>query len=160
MCNPAAAMLVTTLFSTGVQMYAANQQGKQQEAWQNYQAEQADADADAERQAGMVEAERIRKLGKRQKAEADAAFAGSGIDLSEGTPLDINRDISQGVEEDAYFAMVGANDRGARLNADAMGARIGAKNSRTAGRLGAATALAQGAATVATGWKTSKSGGR
>lgn len=133
------------------------QAGKQQEAWGNYQAKQAEADANAERGAGQVEAERIRKLGKRQKAEADAGFAGSGIAINEGTPLDINRDITQGAEQDAFMAIVGGNDRGARLDADAMGARIGAKNAKRAGYLGAAATVLQGAATVASGWKSSKS---
>lgn len=160
MCEPTTIATVTVaLLSAGAAAYTANQAGKQQEAWGNYQAAQTEADARTEKGAGQVEAERIRKLGKRQIAEAMAAYAGSGIDVSEGTPLDINRDIEAGVEEDAALAIMGGNDRALRLNAQAQGDRMGAGNARQAGRLNAANSLLQGAAGVASGWKSSASAG-
>lgn len=157
MCDPVTVLVAATVGSTLLGAYSQVQAGKQEEAWGNYQAAQAEADANAERGAGQVEAERIRKLGKRQRAEADAAFAGSGIAINEGSALDINRDITQGAEEDAYMAIVAGNDRGARLDADATGARIGAKNAKRAGYLGATATVLGGAAQVASGWKSSKS---
>lgn len=160
MCDPVTVLVAATVGSTLLGAYSQVQAGKQEEAWGKYQAAQAEADANAERGAGQVEAERIRKLGKRQRAEADAAFAGSGIAINEGSALDINRDISQGAEEDAYMAIVAGNDRGARLDADAVGARIGAKNAKRAGYLGATATVLGGAAQVASGWKSSKSAGK
>lgn len=160
MCEPTTIATITiALLSAGAAAYTANQSGKQQEAWGNYQAAQGEADARAEKGAGQVEAERIRKLGKRQIAEAMAAYAGSGIDISEGTPLDINRDIEAGVEEDAALAIMGGNDRALRLGAQAQGDRIGAGNARTAGRLNAANSLLQGASGAMGGWKSSASSG-
>lgn len=159
MCDPVTVLVAATVGSTLLGAYSQVQAGKQDEAWGNYQAAQATADANAERGAGQVEAERIRKLGKRQKAEADAGFAGAGIGINEGSAVDINRDITQGAEQDAYMAIVAGNDRGARLDADAKGARIGAKNAKRAGYLGAAGTLLAGASQIAGGWKPSKSAG-
>jgi len=160
MCEPTTiATIAVSLLSAGAAAYTANQAGKQQEAWGNYQAAQTEADARAEKGAAQVEAERIRKLGKRQIAEAMASYAASGVDLSEGTPLDINREIAADVEEDAALAIMGGNDRALRLNAQAQSDRIGAGNARSAGRYNAANSLLQGASGAMAGWKKSASAG-
>lgn len=157
MCEPVTAALM--IGSTLLGAYGQIQAGKQEEAWANYQAKQAEADAAAERGAGMVEAERIRKLGRRQIAEATAQYAGSGIDVGEGTPLVINRQIEADAESDAYLAIVGAQDRARRGEAEAQGLRIGGRQARAAANVSAATTLLSGGYTVAKGWKTKKPGG-
>ncbi|EFM2150991.1 hypothetical protein HCQ64_004540, partial [Escherichia coli] len=54
--------------------------GQQQKKMSNYQAAQAEADAEAAQAAARVEADRIRKAGRAQAAAARASLAGSGVD--------------------------------------------------------------------------------
>lgn len=54
--------------------------GQQQKKMSNYQAAQAEADAEAAQSAARVEADRIRKAGRAQAAAARASLAGSGVD--------------------------------------------------------------------------------
>lgn len=104
--------------------YETIQTGRQEGALADYQAEQTEADARAEVGMAQLEAMRIRKAGQRQLAEANAAMAGSGIDTGEGSALNINREITQGAEEDAYLTIVAGNDRSARMGQDAYATRI------------------------------------
>ncbi len=156
MCDPVT-LTVLTVGTTLLGAYSQVQAGKQDQAWANYQAAQGEADARAERSGAQVEAERIRKLGKKQVAEAEATFAGSGVDINSGTSLDINRDITAGAEEDASLAILGGNDRAARMDQQAAADRMGGASARRAGNINAATTLLQGAASVSKGWKPSKS---
>ena len=52
--------------------------GIQQQKMANYQADQANADAEAARASARVQADRIRKAGREQAAQANAALAASG----------------------------------------------------------------------------------
>jgi hypothetical protein len=65
MCDPATAMMIG---STGMKMVGGIIEGKQQEAYYNYSADQANADADYERGMGAVRAEKTRKAGRYAKA--------------------------------------------------------------------------------------------
>ncbi|MCS6037363.1 hypothetical protein LNQ52_20105 [Klebsiella pneumoniae subsp. pneumoniae] len=76
--------------------------GQQQKKMSNYQAAQAEADAEASQKAARVEAERIRKAGARQAAAANAAMAASGVETGEGTALRITSGIAEDAEQDAY----------------------------------------------------------
>lgn len=158
MCNPAAFLIVTTLVSAGVSAYSQDQQGKQQESWANYQAAQGEADANAERGAAQVEAERIRKAGKRAQSEARAGLAASGVDLGSESAVRIDQEIGRGAEEDALLTIAGGNDTSARLRAGAAADRIRGSQAAGAGRLGAASSLIAGASSAAGNWKTMKAG--
>jgi hypothetical protein len=57
--------------------------GQQQKKMANYQAAQAEADAEASKAAAKVEAERIRKAGRQQASAANAALAASGVETGE-----------------------------------------------------------------------------
>lgn len=140
---------------------AAIHQGETQKNYQNYLAAQADADAKAEVGAATVEAERIRKAGKKQRSEAIAALAASGVDVNSSTALKIDQEIARGAEEDAFLTIAGGNDRSARLNAEAGGARTAASNARTAGYVNAANSLLVAGSNSGRGWKrtNSKKGG-
>lgn len=158
MCDPVS-LTVLTVGSTLVGAFGQMQAGKQEQQWANYQAAQAEADAKAEKGAATVEAERIRKAGKRAMAEADAALAGSGVALGEGTAVNINRDIAQGVEEDALLTIAGGQDRSLRLNAQATADRIRGSQAASAGKIGALSTLIGGTNRAASGWKLMQSGG-
>lgn len=138
---------------------AAIQQGEQQKSYNNYLAAQADADARAERGAAQVEAERIRNASKKQRSEAIAAMAASGVDVNSDTALKIDQEITRGAEEDAFLTIAGGADRSARLGAEATGARIAGKNAQTAGYVNAAGSLLQAGTNSGRGWKRTNSKG-
>lgn len=154
MCEPSTiAYVAVTLIGAAVAITGQNAQAEQAEAYADYQHEQNVADADAEAAAGRVEAERIRKLGKRTAAEAEATFAGAGIDVTEGTAVDVNREIIAGAEEDAFFAITGGKDRAARLRAQGEGALIEGRNARNGARWNNMNTVLQTGSTLASGWK-------
>src|SRR3546814_2986887 len=78
MCEPATLTmlyLAATAVGTGVTMYGQDTAANQEEANAKFAADQAEADARAEQGAAQVEAERIRREGKRQRSKAVAAAA-------------------------------------------------------------------------------------
>lgn len=141
---------------------AAIQQGEESRRYNNYLAAQAEADSRAERGAAQVEAERILKASKRQRSEAVAALAASGVDVNSSTALKIDEEISRGAAEDAFLTLTGGSDRAARLNAEASGARYAGKQAQRAGYVNAASSLLSSGSSIGRGWKrtSSLSGGR
>lgn len=142
MCVAAAAVtMAATAVAGAVSAYSSIEQGRSQAKWANYQANQAQADANAEASLARVEAEKIREAGKRQRSQARAAMAASGIDVDEGTAVNINEDISKGAEEDALHAIWGGIDRQQRGYAQAQADRSRGKQAQTAGNLNATATL-------------------
>lgn len=142
------------LAAAAVGAYSAIQQGEQQKDWANYQAAQAEADAKAEKGAAEVHAEKIRKMARIQASEANASLAGSGVQVGEGTAVNINKDIYANAEEDAVMTIFGGADRSARSNAQATGYRIKGDQAQQAGYLNATSSILGGVSTAAKGWKT------
>jgi len=132
---------------------AAIHQGEVQSNYGKYQRDQAQADADAARGAAQVEADRIRKAGKQQRAEAIAALAASGVDVNSATAVKIDQEITHNAEQDAYLTIVGGNDNAARLNAQGQGAYLQGQQGKMAGYVNAGSSLLQGASNVSRGWK-------
>lgn len=133
-------MLAGTALSTG----AAIQQGEQQKDWNNYQADQAAADSKADREISMLQAEKIRKLAKKQASEATAALAASGVDVGEGTAVKINEEIIGNAEEDAVMTVFGGADRANRGLAESSAYRTKGKQAQNAGYLNAGSSLLSG----------------
>jgi hypothetical protein len=115
-------------------MYATDTASKQQEANLKFQSDQMAADAAAERGAAEVEAMRIRKAGKMQRAQATAAAAASGVDVNSPTAVKIDQTISQNAEEDALLTILGGRDRSARMGQQSYLDRQGASLARQEGR--------------------------
>jgi len=147
------ALLTATVASSVLAGGAAIAQGQQQKKMANYQAAQADADADAVRAAGRVEAARIRKAGRQQASQANAALAASGVEVGEGTALRITSDITGDAEQDAMTTIFNGNNAGARYNAQAQADRISGSNAATAGYINAGSSLLAGGAKAFSGWK-------
>lgn len=152
MCDPVT-IGVTLLASSAVSAYGQYQQGKTQEAMYKYEAAQGEADARAEQKAAIVEAEMIRKRGAQAAAEAGAEVAASGNQLASAGALAINREIYRGAEEDAYFALIGGEDRSKRLMAGAQLDRMRGASAKQAGIFGAIGTLGQAGVNVYSGWK-------
>lgn len=132
---------------------AAIHQGEVQSNYAQYQKDQAQADANAKREAAMVRAEQIRKSAKAQKARAVAALAGSGVNVDSGTALNINQTIDKNAEQDAFLTIVGGNDSALRLESAAHGYGTQAANDKTAGYINAGTTLLGATTNNGKGWK-------
>jgi hypothetical protein len=136
--------------------YGQYQTGKAQESMYKYEAAQGEADARAEKGAAVVESERIRKMGKRAAAEASVGLAANGGDLASAGSLAINRDIYRSSEEDAYFALIGGEDRSKRMMASAQLDKMRGSSAKQAGIYGALETLGSGAAKSYGSWKQAK----
>lgn len=157
MCDPIT-LTIMSAASTAMSVLGSLKQGEQQKDYANYQAAQANADAKAERDAAEVHADKIRKAAKLQASEARAALAGSGVDVGQGTPVDINSSIYKNAEEDAWTAILGGKNKGAQLDAQAEGMRISGNNAETASYFNAAGSALSGAVQIGKGWKMMEKG--
>lgn len=132
--------------------------GQQQKKMADYQASQAEADAEASKAAAKVEAARIRKAGQAQASQANAALAASGVETGEGTALRITSGIAGDAEQDAFQTMTDGLHASNRLKAQAQADRIGGSNSATAGYISAGSSLLAGGSKAYSGWRTWKDG--
>lgn len=129
--------------------------GMQQAEAADNQAQIAENNAAYEADAAKQHAEKIRKAGKAQRGEANAALAASGVKLGEGTPLAIQKDIIQKSEEDALSALL-TGSRAIKSGEDqADMLRASGDAARTAGFT---TALSVGVGAYGN-WKTSRNKG-
>lgn len=81
-------------------------QGQAQKKQANAQAQQALNTAAYEADSYKQQADKIRRAGKAQVGETNAALAASGVKLGEGTPLELKKTIIQRSEEDALTAIM------------------------------------------------------
>lgn len=147
MCTGAEfAMLATAAVGTAGSIY----NGMQQAAAAEDQAQIAENNAAYEADANKQHAEKIRRMAKAQRGEANAALAASGVKLGEGTPMAIQKDIIQKSEEDALSAML-TGSRALKSGSDqADMLRASGEAASTSGYI---TALSTGA-TAYGNWKT------
>ncbi|EBB1213326.1 hypothetical protein R7736_002131 [Salmonella enterica] len=148
------AAIGASVLSAGGAVYS----GQQQKKMANYQAAQAEADAEAAQSAARVEADRIRKAGRAQAAQANAALAASGVDTGEGTALRIQSGIVGDAEQDAYQTILNGTNQSARLNAQASADRISGRNAATSGYIRAGSSLLSAGGKAYSGWKSAKAG--
>lgn len=80
--------------------------GQAQQEQYNAQAQQALNTAAYEADSYKQQADKIRRAGKAQVGETNAALAASGVKLGEGTPLELKKTIIQRSEEDALTAIM------------------------------------------------------
>lgn len=145
----AAMMIGSTLLSAA----GTQQAGKAEQAQLDYQARQTEADAQSEREYGVVQASKIRKAGQRQLSETRANFSASGVDVNSGTPQTVNRALMQDIEEDALNSILDSNRRAQKLEAQAQGYRAGSSNVGTATTINTGATLLQGGARALGGWR-------
>lgn len=143
------AMLVGTGFSAVSQADAASRK----RAISNYQAAQMVEDAKADTYRAETMADKIRRAGRAQKAEAKSALAASGVAADEGTALTIADDIGVRVESDATAELLTGQRRQARTETEAEFVRQGARNEERASYASAGGTLLQGGAQSYTSWK-------
>lgn len=153
--------LIALAATTAVTMYGIDTQAKQSEANAKFQASQAEADARVEADAAKIEAQRIRDAAKKQRAQAVAAAAASGVDVDSPTAVKITEEITRNSEEDAVLTILGGRDSARRLGQTAQASRIAGSNARSAGRVQQAGTLLSAASSAYSGgnWKRSPNAG-
>lgn len=130
------------------------QQGQQQREMYNAQAQQTLNDAAYRDDAAKAQAEKIRKAGRAQVGEANASLAASGVKLGEGTPLEVQKTITQNSEEDALSAILSGKRTTAAAQQEAQLLGKAGNNAVENSVLGAAGTAMQA------GWKYSVSKGK
>lgn len=112
-------------------------------------------------QAAAEEADRIRRAGKKQRAQAKAIYAASGLDVGAGSPVVIDESIAAGAESDAFATITTQGRVAARERQQAVSYAKSARTTRTSGLLSAAGSLFGSAAgysqsTYKPGWRTNQ----
>lgn len=139
--------------SAGSAVYSANEQKKAADTNAQIAENNAAYSADSAR----AHAEKIRKAGKAQRGEAKAALAASGVNLAEGTALEVDKEIIQTSEQDALSAIL-SGDRALKSGADEAGMlRASGKAAQTSGYLSATGTVLSGASSYSSGkWSAKK----
>ncbi|WP_260687676.1 hypothetical protein [Pseudomonas sp. AO-1] len=149
-----AALAAATVYS----VYTTQQSGKQASLNAEAQGDQAKNDADTAASAAVVQAERIRKLARIQASEANAALAGSGVEVGEGTAVNINEEIIGNAEEDAALTIFNGKNQQSRLYNDAANYSLAGSQARSnANSQSIGTVLSAGAQ-AGMAWKASAAG--
>jgi len=118
-----------------------------------YQAAQAEADAEAVKGQGRVEAERIRREKNKAQSAARAAAAENGLSVNEGTAITINDYIEQAGNYDAAMSEISGFNSSQRLKAEASVYRKNANTALATGALDTISVGASGYGKVSGGWK-------
>lgn len=143
------ALIAGTTMSAG----ATIMQGQQAKQSADANAELMRRQGEADKDAAVAQAEKIRKASRYEIGAANAANAASGVDLNWGTPVRINEQINRNAESDAYATILTGARRQTSANDQAM--LTSAAGSATAN----ASLLAAGGK-VANGWSIYKKGGK
>ncbi|WP_052473444.1 hypothetical protein [Sulfuritalea hydrogenivorans] len=146
-----ALMTAGTVLSIGGQI----NQGQQQREMYNTQAQQSINDAAYRADAAKSQAEKIRKAGRAQVGEANASLAASGVRLGEGTPLEVQKTITQNSEEDALSAILSGQRATAAAQQEAQLLGKAGDNAVANSYTKAVGTVLQSGATVMGGWKRS-----
>lgn len=142
---------------TGMNALNQVQQGRYAKAQAGLQAQALDYQAKVEQDNALKTAELIRRAGRRQVGQANAAYAAAGVKVGEGSALETERYIEQGVESDAFQALLGGDRRAAGLRLDGQLARIDGSMQKTAGYVNAVGTVLSGVQSYmrqSGGWKT------
>lgn len=137
---------------TVMSAYGAMAQGEAVAAAAEYNAKLAERDAQMAAKRGQQEEAHVRLKGAIVKAKQRAMFGASGLDVSRGSPLDVLMATQFNIEEDAATIRYNALNEQLSYGAKARGYRSEASSARSAGKIGAMTALFSGATDFATKW--------
>lgn len=129
---------------TAMSVLGAFQQDNAQANMYEYQAEMDRRQAAAEKDAALASAEKIRKATKLQRGEATEALAASGVSLSEGTPILIDRDIADRGEQDAFAELLTGSRKADSLYEQARMNKSAASDARASSVLAAGSEVLKG----------------
>jgi hypothetical protein len=122
-------------------------------ALDNYQAK-------VERDNAAASADLYRKAGRRQVSAADAAFGASGVQVGEGSAGEVDRQIYNDSEHDAYMTLLTGERRAQGLQTQGKLTQASGRAAQAASYMNAAGTVLGGAysAARASGWRTAGPG--
>lgn len=141
---------------TGLSAFSQYEQGQYAAGQSRLQAKQADFQAQIENDAAMKTAEIIRRAGRRQAGAANAAYAAAGVKVGQGSAAEVEQDIYQNSEQDAFQALLEGSRRARGLRTNATLMRADAQQQSAAGVVNAVATAIGGYTDYqrAKGWKT------
>lgn len=139
---------------TGARAFGQYQQGALASELAGAQADSYNYQAKVEHDNALQTAALIRRAGARQVGQANAAYAGAGVKVGEGSALEAERYIDQNTEHDAFQAILEGDRRGRGMQVKAASARAQGDMARTAGIVNAMGTVLQGGYKAYNGWKT------
>ena len=145
---------VLLLASTAATVIGSVMQGQAQQEASNAQAQEALNQGAYAADAYKAQADKIRRAGRAQVGETNAALAASGVKLGEGTPLELKKTIIQRSEEDALTSIMQGNRALSSAGAQASVYGKEGESAMTSGLVRAgSTALGTGVDYLRGGWK-------
>lgn len=135
--------------SAGVSAMGAIAQGNAQKQAKDAQAAEYELQAQQSKAAAQEEAKRIRAAGEKTVSASRTAMAGAGVVADQGSAVNINEDIYQKSESDAYNVLLTGDNRAASYGRSAGMARAAGRDAQSSSLLSAATT----AGSAFAGWK-------
>lgn len=148
------ALLAISAVGTALSVNAQRKQAKREDAIADQQEQITRDDAAYAASEAQVQARMIRKAAEKQRAEARAALASSGVVVGEGTAEQIDTEIAADAEQDALLTIYDGTNRARGITVAGEQAAQRTRNAAAASRTGALTSALQGGATIASGWNT------
>jgi inosine-uridine nucleoside N-ribohydrolase len=127
--------------ASAVQAFGQYKSGQAAKAQGEAVAGQLEYQGTVEQNNAMQQAQMIRRAQRNAVGQADTAAAASGIVVGQGSAGEVDRQIYEDSEHDAYQAILSGNRRQRQLDLQAVSARTG-------GNIAAANANAQAVSTV------------
>lgn len=144
------ALLIAAAVAAAGSAYGVYASGQAQGAAADFNAQVAQQQAQAARDAAAVEEEQTRERNRRIQATARARAAASGVVPSEGSPLLILMDNAAQAELEAQRARFGGELTAAGFRGQAAQQQFAARQARTAGGIGAGISLLSSGASIGT----------
>jgi len=133
------------VFSTVVAAGSAIQQGKNAEAYGEYQAKQANEQAKAKEGEGRILAEKSRRAGRIARSEIATQAGASGLDINSQVFQNAEMQTSEAYEADALAAIYSGQNAGRSI-------RAGGAYAESQGNDARRSAMMSGAAAALNGW--------
>lgn len=132
-----ALIVASTVIAAGSAVYGGIQQSNAADA----QAKLADQQAREEADAARAQAEAIRSADKYKRGQARAALAASGVQVDQGTAVQIDQNIAQNTEQDAFSTLLTGQRRANASQNEASAYRSQASGDLVAGALNGTNSL-------------------
>lgn len=140
--------LVAAAVGTAISAASAIKQGQAQAKAQRFQADLAERDAQRARALATADATEFRRRRSRDLGVQRARYAGSGIDITSGSPLGVQLDTAKEIGFQAQKILAGGEVKGQGLDLTAGLSRVTAREAETAGFINAGTTVLSGAARI------------
>jgi hypothetical protein len=149
-------MSFVTVATIGVSAFQQVQAGNYANGQAKLQAQQMDYQAQVENDNALKTAAIIRRAGRKQVGQANAAYAAAGVVVGAGSAGDVEQQITYDYEHDAYQALLEGHRRGRGMSTQADLTRIDGGMRQTAGYVNGVGSVLGGAyqGMRANGWRT------